>query len=288
MRVRGQDAVIDPNILWHRLLLSINNSQDRETFFAYELAPEPTSLFKQGMMRKTQKAAMGAILREGIESTDVCPNNAIFIIDGGYLLRKVRWPVNITYREICTEYVKYVVHHFGENCILVLDGYDDLANNTKSHEHLLRAGKVTSCELQFELDMKTVTNQEAFLANCINKSRLLTKLKPHFLTKGIQVKQAKGDADSLIVSTVIDEASKGESPVVLVGNDTDLLVMLITLANPSYNISMMVETDPVILYNISEIQGKYSRSHRDLFLFLHCFSGCETTSALYNKGEKNI
>ena len=62
------------------------------------------------------------------------------------------------------EYVNHVVHHFGETCILVLDGYDDLENNTESHEHLLRAGKVISRELQFELDMKTVTNQEAFLA----------------------------------------------------------------------------------------------------------------------------
>ena len=88
--------------------------------------------------KDTQNASMGATLREDIESIDICPNNAIqvFIIDGGYLLRKDRWPVNIIYREICMEYVKYVVHHFGENCIFVFDGYDNLANNTKSHEHL--------------------------------------------------------------------------------------------------------------------------------------------------------
>ena len=39
------------------------------------------------------------------------------------------------------------------------------------------------------------------------------KVKPYILTKGIQVKQAKGDANALIVSTVIDESGKGESPM---------------------------------------------------------------------------
>lgn len=79
-----------------------------------------------------------------------------------------------------------------------------------------------------------------------------------------------------------------ENPVVLVGNDTDLLVMFITLADPSYNISMMVKTDPVVLYYIPELQGKYNKSHRDLLIFLHCFTGCDTTSALYNKGKKKV
>ena len=104
------------------------------------------------------------------------------------------------------------------------------------------------------------------MANCVDKTRPLTKLKLHFLTRGIQVKQASGDADALIVSTVIDEASKGESPVVLVGNDTDLLVMLITLADPYYKISMMVETNPVKLYYIPDLQGKYSKPHCDFYI----------------------
>ena len=86
----------------------------------------------------------------------------------------------------------------------------------------------------------------------------MTKLKPRFLTKRIQVKQAKGDADALIVSTVI---LKGK---------------------------IVSTTDPLILYNIPELQGKYSKSHCDLILFLHCFTGCDTTSALYKEGKKKL
>ena len=132
---------------------------------------------------------MATILKEGTESTDVHPDNGIYIIDGGYLLRNVRWKADATYRELCEEYINYVLRHYSENCMVVFYGYDDMANNTKSHEHLLRAAKGTSCELKIELDMKTVTTQESFLTNHLNKSRLLAKLKCHFSSIGSPVKQ---------------------------------------------------------------------------------------------------
>ncbi|MPC83477.1 hypothetical protein E2C01_078189 [Portunus trituberculatus] len=56
-----------------------------------------------------------------------------------------------------------------------------------------------------------------------------------------------------------DEASIGKIPMVLVGNDTNLLVMFITLGDPSYSISVMVKTDPVVLHYIPELQGKYKK-----------------------------
>ena len=46
VRVRSLDVDIDPNILWHRLSLLTSSNQEREQFFSYEHAPEPTSLFK--------------------------------------------------------------------------------------------------------------------------------------------------------------------------------------------------------------------------------------------------
>ena len=64
VRVRGQDVDIDPNILWHRLSLLISSIQEREPFFFFELAPEPTSLFKQGMMKKTQKSVIATIYKQ--------------------------------------------------------------------------------------------------------------------------------------------------------------------------------------------------------------------------------
>ena len=57
---------------------------------------------------------------------------------------------------------------------------------------------------------------------------------------GITVKQAESDADTLIVSTAIEIAeSNGGSPVVVVGTDTYLLVMLVAFATAATDLYMM-------------------------------------------------
>ena len=75
--------------------------------------------------------------------------------------------------------------------------------------------------------------------------------------KGIQTEQAEADADFIMASRVIGKASQVSSPVILVGNDTDLLILLL-LANTF----MVKETNPMILYNINEIQNKISLPYR--------------------------
>ena len=171
------------------------------------------------------------------------------IIDGGYLLHKVKWPTNSTYEEVCEEYADYVITKYCGNSVIVLDEYTDLANITKSHEYLLRS--VTSREIQFELHMKTITTQEAFFSNRANKQRLHDALKPHLSAKGITVKQAKSDADALIVSTALQTAETTQNSVVVVGNDTDWMAILISQADLSYDNFLMVETNPPLFYKIS-------------------------------------
>ena len=48
-----------------------------------------------------------------------------------------------TYREVCTEYVNYLSINFGQKCIVVFDGYDNVAHSTKSHEQMIRTAKIT-------------------------------------------------------------------------------------------------------------------------------------------------
>ena len=107
-----------------------------------------------------------------------------------------------------------------------------------------------------------------------------------YLLKGITVKQAKSDADALIVSTALQTAETTQNSVIVVGNDTDLMAILISQADPSYDNFLMVETNPPLFYKISDIQSKYDRQHCELCLFLHYFTSSDTTSAFYNKGKK--
>ena len=73
-----------------------------------------------------------------------------------------------------------------------------------------------------------------------------------------------------------------------VGNDTDLQVALTTLADPTYDLYVVTEIEPVEIWKISDIQGNFNGRHRKLILFTYCFSGCDTTSAPFKKGKEKV
>jgi len=72
-----------------------------------------------------------------------------------------------------------------------------------------------------------------------NKDRLITNLMTKFHSLGLTIKQSIADADWLIVSTAMSVAGSENSPVVVVGTDTDLLVMMIAQATPIMDLYML-------------------------------------------------
>ena len=56
-------------------------------------------------------------------------NVEIYVIDGGYLLRRVVWDKQSTYQEIIQKYLSYVESHYGK-CSIVFDGYQDQLKTT--------------------------------------------------------------------------------------------------------------------------------------------------------------
>src|SRR6218665_2477308 len=133
-----------------------------KSFLAYELAPQPPSLFHDGLMRKTNKNVLGLLLKSKVEP--------------------------------------YVRHHFGSNTVVVFDGYER-SNSTKAPEQQRRASKSVSRDLLFDEKMKTVSTQASFLVNAANKSRLIAMIITKFQHHGISTRQADANADSLIAST---------------------------------------------------------------------------------------
>ena len=79
------------------------------------------------------------------------------------------------------------------------------------------------------LDMATkqIGMQEPFLANTTNKKGFIVLLKQYLEQQGTTVCQAAGDADTLIVSTELKIAVEGSRIVVMVSEDTDILVLLL-------------------------------------------------------------
>ena len=183
---------------------------------------------------------------------------------------------------MCQCYIAYILKHYGVGTTTVFDGYRTVS--TKAAGQLRRAKKSTSGDILFDQNMQTTTTQAAFLANNHNKERLIEMLSGLLNQAGIQVKQAQADADALIVSTALSLAAPGK-PVVVVGTDTDLLVMLVTLATTNMDLYMLCCKNPTTLYRVHDIQASIGDTSKYLMV-LHAITGCDTVSALYRQGKR--
>ncbi|KAK3894781.1 hypothetical protein Pcinc_001503 [Petrolisthes cinctipes] len=252
--VRGQHTEMNSTLFFNRITCVLNTSSEMEQFMSYELAPQPPSLFHDGAMRKPAKSALVSSLATAS-----------------------------TYEGVCQCYIAYILkHYYGAGTVTVFDGYRTAS--TKAAEQLRRAKKSTSSDILFDQNMKTTTTQAAFLANNHNNERLIEMLSGLLNEAGIQMKQAQADTDALIVSTALSLTASGK-PVVVVGTDTDLLVMLVTLATVNMDLYMLCCKNPTTLYRVHDIQASIGDTSKYLMV-LHAITGCDTVSALYRQGKR--
>lgn len=190
-------------------------------------------------MRKTKKAAFYKVLDpKGEGKKETFPeDNCCYVIDGGYLLRRVRWPHEGTYDYLYEHYISYVHRHYGQHCYIVFDGYENLHRSTKAEEQNRRAREYQATEIDFTDNMLLTVKQDKFLKNAKNKVRLIKGLMNKMESVGT-TKVAKGDADTLIVNTAID-LSKTKPNVVLVGTDVDLLLLLAQFSKSKNDIFLL-------------------------------------------------
>ena len=246
IKVRGQEVVINPTLLFLRITCVIKNKSEMKNYLKYELAKQPPSLFDKGIMRKGNNSTLGNILKTKSPIHSELSDDACFVLDGGHLLHVVPWPADGTYSDVCLTYISYVEHHYGQNTTVVFDGYNNM-HSTKSAEQRRRAALTPSADIIFELDMKATTPKKSFLINNNNKARLIDKLMLELQHNGINCKQHESDADHLIISTAMEIAGLNTKPVVVVGTDTDLLVMLVAQCLPNMNIFMLFQHSPAIM-----------------------------------------
>ena len=180
-----------------------------ETYLAYELAPQPTSLFHDGLMRKTAKSVLGLLLKSKVTSESKFQENSRFVIDGGYLLRSVAWLPDATYSKVCECYVSYVRNNFSLDTVVVFDGYES-KNSTKVAEQLLRrASKAVSRDLIFDGETKTVTRRHSSSIEQIN----------HYLLKLMQ----KTLSVSPMLRPIMSETSKTAKIILVLYWNMDLI-----------------------------------------------------------------
>jgi hypothetical protein len=131
----------------------------------------------------------------------------------------------------------YVVKHYGFTYTVVFDGYS-CTKTTKCVEHIRRSNQASSHDLQFDDTMNINCMQQQFLGNSKNKMLFISALRTYLEVSEIKDHQADGDADRMIVDTAMNIAAI-KSRVAIVGEDTDILIMLIAHALPEHDLYLL-------------------------------------------------
>ena len=138
-------------------------------------------------------------------------------------------------------------------------------------------------QVNFSGGMPFKAKKEQFLANSANKQNFILMLDESMKERGIQTHLAKGDAGVLIGHTEVDSATKLVTTIV--GEDTDLLVLLCWHADPnSCGLIFKSERRKMLrVWNIQWVQNVLGPHICNLLPFTHAIGGCDTTSRSYGK-----
>ena len=178
----------------------------------------------------------------------------------------------------------FTIRHYGKATI-VFDGYSE-GPSIKDNTHQ-RRGQNTHPIVSFNAKTEFVGKKEDFLSRPCNKQGLIDLVTEELQMKDCKVINASGDADVDIVKAAI-KASQHQ-PTTLIGEDTDLLILLLYYADTN-NKGLYFRSDKSTVpkvYDISEMKQVLGSDLCSQLLFIHAFTGCDTTSRIYNVGKKS-
>ena len=287
----AQDRVIDPALLFQRLLFISNSGNvSLEDALCYELCPFPATLFEgKEVLRRADKPQLANVVaefasRESENSILTCaPITEKYVLDGGSLLHRVPWNRGNTYGEIAVSYAEFTVRHYGLATV-VFDGYCS-GPSIKDATHRRRGYDATPT-INFTQDTLFTGRKDEFLARSSNKQRLIDLITTELRKKNCTVINSPGDAD-VDVARISVEESKCQSTTT-VGEDTDVLILLLFYSEGDKE--LYYRSDKVghsKIYNITEIKRVLGPDMCSKMLFLHAFTGCDSTSRIHGVGKKN-
>lgn len=289
VKIDGQLIQCDPQLLFQRLMLACKSDDDMGKYFRYELCTFPAALFDSPHMpREAQKSVLAKTMWNA--TTHIGParlqTNVQYVVDGGALLHVIQWPKGCpTYREICIVYCEYVVRKYGK-AVIVFDGYKDAS--TKDITHLRRTRGKVSKKVNFTDEMKVTMRKDQFLTNTANKHNFIMMLGQYLESYGCQVVHADADADVVIVQAALDSADSSDT--VVIGDDTDLLVLLcfhvkMDAGEVFLQSSTKKKASENRIWDIKKVKAELGPDLSDNILFLHAILGCDTTSRLFGIGK---
>lgn len=196
---------------------------------SYELCSFPAAPFEgKEIFRKANKPQLAQAVMEFSSKKsnktvlDSIPPTEHYVLDGGSLVHHLAWKKGDSYGAIAQSYADFTTRHYG----IVFDGYSE-GPSIKDNTHQ-RRGENTHPIVNFNAKTEFVGRKNDFLSRSCNKQGLINLMTEELEKKGCTVINASGDADVDIVKAAV-KASE-HHPTTLIGEDTDLLILLLYYA----------------------------------------------------------
>ena len=285
VKIDAKDPIcVNPTLLFTRLVALAQREEDIEPNFDFELTKYPMSLFKDNLMRKPDKSSLRKVFLPENSKHPAEVASSKYVLDGGALLHRVHWVKGMKFKEVGKAYVDYVRRNYGSTYI-IFDGYDD-STSIKSNEHMRRTGSKGSAQNVIIRDENEVPySKERFLSNTNNKTELIALLSEYLTKDNQDVYICNGDAYTKIVATCLEIAK--DVPVVVVADDTDVAVMLLYHWSEDIHEVFFLQERGKKCWSIREAQLELIDVKENL-LFIHAWSGCDSTSAILGKGKPSF
>ena len=291
---KSKDAKeIDPALLCQRLLIAAYSSTiETSKVFSFELFNYPPAIFESPLMlRKSDKSqivdCITKLIRgkeinnhhEGSENEISTPLHSFseesmdhkYVLDGGSLLRHLKWKKDTTYNEIASTYAKFVEKHY-ENATVVFDGYLT-GPSTKDNTHARRSTLSESKKINFDPRMKFSGTQKNFLSNSENKARIIRLIGNHLEKANCSVIYCKDDADVDIAVTACKSFLSNN--VTVVGEDSDVLVLLLYYSTIySSNYKLIYKSDKAASKYGDHDIFRYREDELERYVHLFSISSC--------------
>ncbi|KAL7297902.1 hypothetical protein TKK_0008923 [Trichogramma kaykai] len=281
----GDEAIFkDLAILFQRISLSIQTKEDLPTFFEYELSAFPPTLFDANGMRKTINIEFYLNFNF---IYDISPHiNDYFVIDGCFLLQHIVWPAKTPVKHIINFFINYIVEHYSRKGCVVFDGYPESVDGRWYIKTAERQRKNIGREIEIYEDGIIDVASDKFFNVTTNEVRLIHILCKKLNEAGFSTKIAEEDADALIVEMAMRYANENYRTWI-VGTDVELLTILTARTQHLDNIFFLHQEKDFTFHVCSNQSFKYPQL-QCIVLFLHAFSGCNTTSSFLNKGKRAL
>ncbi len=285
------DQTIDSALLFQRfLVVSQTGELALEEVMRYELSPFPPALFEaRDIFRKADKPQLAHAICEHASDAILqsVPETESHVLDGGSLLHRIPWKRGQSYGEIAQSYADFTLRHYGSATTVVFDGYEE-GPSIKDNTHQ-RRGHNSHPIVHFIADTEFSGKKDEFMSRDANKQRLIQMITAELRRSGCDVINAPGDADVDIVKAAV-EASLVH-PTTLIGEDTDLLVLLLYYAQGDskdlYFRSDKTKADGSFkVYDIKHLQEILGHDVCLQLMFIHAMTGCDTTSRIFTVGKK--